>query len=247
MKKNRLLCVILAVFALVTLASLSVSGSLNQSQTDSDEALPRGKWTVSANPYFGADYKSLPVVVVSVTSDSAKGLKITKVGVYNRSSKPITAVRFGWYLTTRQDTHTILKQGQSPLIMPSGGLPMNVEREIEFPIVSFGRVARSLVGSGELKGDFRIQVVANEIQYEDGSTWTREEAGSVAFSKANYRASLTPAAQGSGSCAHQTCAAYAENGSVRYYYCVRSLDINQFCENHNTYCTNRICGGPVEL
>ncbi|HEX8139905.1 MAG TPA: hypothetical protein VF544_20260 [Pyrinomonadaceae bacterium] len=102
-------------------------------------------------------------------------MRITKVALFNRSSKPVESLKLGWYLTTARDKNTVLKHGQTPFITPSGGLPLNVEREIEFNVFSFGKVARLLAKNGALNGDFRVQVVVDEIRYEDGSTWTREE------------------------------------------------------------------------
>lgn len=174
MAHRKLTHIPLTLFVL-TLILLIAGGSQSRGQVDPDEQLPPGKWTLSANPYFGSGYRTLPVVVVSVTSDSARGLRVTKVGLSNRSSKPITAVSLSWYLTTADDTKTILKQGQTPLITPSGGLPEGAEREIEFPVFSFAKVARTLVRNGELNGNFRVQVAVREVQYEDGSSWTRDE------------------------------------------------------------------------
>jgi hypothetical protein len=244
MTRKRILTIPLAAFALLICASLLPGNNTIQGQADADEQFPSGKWMFSAHPYFGSDWKSLPVVVMAVTSDLTKGIRVTKVGLFNRSSKQVESVRLGWYLTTAQDKTTILKHGQTPFITPSGGLPLNIEREIEFNVFSFGKVARLLAKDGMLNGEFRVQVVVDEIRYEDGSMWSRQEATSII--DASHHGTAKPATQNPGSCPFQLCqAAVTQDGHVRYYYCSTSQDIAESCENHVTYCINRVCGGPV--
>jgi hypothetical protein len=244
MTKKRILTITLAAFALLLCASLLPGHNTIQGQADVAEQFPSGKWMLSTLPYFGSDWKSLPVVVTAVTSDLTKGIRVTKVGLFNRSSKQVESVRLGWYLTTAQDTNTVLKHGQTPFITPSGSLPLNVEREIEFNVFSFGRVARLITKNGVLNGEFRVQIVVDDIRYEDGTTWTREAASSII--DASHHGSAKPATQNPGSCPFQLCqSAVTQNGTVRYYYCASSQEIAESCENHVTYCINRVCGGPT--
>ncbi len=47
------------------------------------------------------------------------------------------------------------------------------EREVEYPVVSFGSIYQSLLKDGKLTGRFVIEVAVSEILYADGSRWKR--------------------------------------------------------------------------
>jgi hypothetical protein len=219
--------------ALVLFSSLVASNGLSQSAKDQ---MPKGHWTLGTHAYMGPDQDSLPVFVYSVTSQ-LDGATITEVGFENRSSKVVAAVKLGWYLTTELDRDTILQQGQTPLLGFRGGFAADTKRALRFPVVSFAKVYKPLLRGGVLKGNYRIEVVADEVRYDDGSSWTRTEKrqtslATLKFVKTANRYAHAPAQAG---CAKQQC-----QNMGGYYRCTGS-PAAEYCTNKNTSCTNTIC------
>jgi hypothetical protein len=161
----------LIIVLLVTLGASLVISSSNQakSQEKAQTNLPVGEWSFSAGPYQGEGYDTRDVVVTSVTTDSRKGLAITKVGLKNQSGKPVSAVKLHWILFREQDRHSVLAQGDTPLIALSGGIPANEKRTLEHIVTSFGKISRPFQNDGALYGSFRLEVEVTEIQYDDVS------------------------------------------------------------------------------
>lgn len=159
------------ILAFVLFGSLMASNSLGQSTKDQ---LPKGGWTLGTHAYMGPDRDSLPVFVYSVTSQ-LDGATITEAGFENRSSRSVAAVKLGWYLTTELDRDVILQQGQTPLLGFRGGFVADTRRVLKFPVVSFAAVHKPLLREGLLKGNYRIEVVVDEVRYNDGSSWMRTE------------------------------------------------------------------------
>jgi hypothetical protein len=158
-------------FFLAVLVILSFVGDRSRGQAKSDaDKLPDGNWTFSVNPYMGPGYASRPVVVTGTVSDLSG--TATSVMLMNNSSKTVSAVKVEWYFTTEQDRATVLQQGQTPLIAPSGSLPPDKYRQIYFPIANFYKLSRPLVKKNTLEGDFRLDITVAEVQYADGTTWT---------------------------------------------------------------------------
>lgn len=158
-------------FFLAAVVSLFVASAQSKGQTqNAADKLPDGNWTFSVNPYMGPGYASKPVVVTGTVSDLSG--TATSVMLMNNSSKTVSAVKLEWYFTTEQDRATILQQGQTPLIAPSGSIPPDKYRQIYFPITNFYKLSRPLVKKNALEGDFRLDIAVAEVQYEDGSTWT---------------------------------------------------------------------------
>lgn len=115
-------------------------------------------------------YDSSPVMVTSTISD----LSGTVIGVMlkNNSESLVSAVKLGWSFSTGQAVANSLKQGETPLIAPSGTLSPGKYKELIFPIVNFAEVAAPFVRKGSLDGDYLIEVRVTEVQFEDGTIWT---------------------------------------------------------------------------
>ena len=97
---------------------------------------------------------------------------MTRIGLVNRSSKEITAVRFKWYVYRKESPKRILKEGETPEI-GVGQFAAGTEREVEYPIVYFGRILQSLADKGRLSGEFVGGTGGGAIRYADGSAWKR--------------------------------------------------------------------------
>jgi hypothetical protein len=122
------------------------------------------------------------VRVIGVKSEGDKGL--TRVELRNRSSKGVTAVRIGWYVSTENGPGTILAQGKTPLL--SASLHANESVRLSVPPVSLAKILKPAVRSNTLRGDFNVQVAVTEIVYEDGSTWKFSQPANVAQIKVQY-------------------------------------------------------------
>lgn len=180
----------LTILTLVA-ALLGISGSgKGQSKGNVSDELPGGNWTLSTHPYMGPGYNSRPVMVTAVVSN-LKGTA-TRVMLENNSSKTVSAVKLEWHLMEEQDRSTVLQQGQTPFVTPSGTLPPGKSRELKFPIVSFAKIHQPLMKNNVLAGDYRIEIAVAEIQYEDGSTWTASKGKSNSVIAENAHALRAP-------------------------------------------------------
>lgn len=176
--RRSVLRTITAIPSLAILLLFLAGDSAIKGQVDGKTDLPPGDWSFSAHPYFGLGYDSRPVVVTSVTSDASKGLSITKVKIRNMSVLSVSAVKLGWILFDNKDREgaNVLQQEQTPLITPSGGLAPNQSLDLDYPVVSFAKICKSMLNRGRLYGAFRIEVLVTEITYADGSNWIGQYA-----------------------------------------------------------------------
>ena len=230
--KNRIVTPIL-VFVLSLFAIAAMKGKQAQNGTNADEAMPPGDWTLVSQPYQGTDLDAMPVIVNSVTS-GIDGLAVKYVGIWNRSPKPVTAVKLSWVLRTEQDPNTILERGQTPPIKFRKGLPAGKQQALRYAVVSFLKIHKPLLKRGVLKGNYALDVAVSEVSYEDGSSWTRGETRKIDFVKtvAGMRSTSVQ------TCPKQQCGLTTGGTS---YTCQASFD-NQYCTNKLTSCTNTICG-----
>ncbi|HEX8774397.1 MAG TPA: hypothetical protein VF735_12535 [Pyrinomonadaceae bacterium] len=140
--------------------------------------LPPGKWTLNTYPDLAAYSKPIPVVVSSVTSDSPRGGAVTRVGLLNRSTKTVTAIKLSWSLSTEDAPERILLQDETTLITLPEALQGRGKRKLDFttiPLVTFAKIHKPFLKADVLNGKFRIDVVVSEAVYEDGSVWKRSE------------------------------------------------------------------------
>lgn len=237
--RRSVLRTITAIPSLAILLLFLAGDSAIKGQVDGKTDLPPGDWSFSAHPYFGLGYDSRPVVVTSVTSDASKGLSITKVKIRNMSVLSVSAVKLGWILFDNKDREgaNVLQQEQTPLITPSGGLAPNQSLDLDYPVVSFAKICKSMLNRGRLYGAFRIEVLVTEITYADGSNWIGQYAlekkplQTVAF----RRNTLLQA------CPMQMCEFYTDPKRGDGYRCKASGSM-EYCRNYQTYCENHLCG-----
>jgi hypothetical protein len=165
------------MIALTLLAGITMAAQAQQGAGDAPQ-LPRGKWSVSMGPYMNPGYESLPIRVVSVTSEIEGGLRVSQVAVENRTSQKLTAVKLAWYLSTTETPEVILRQGETRLLELPPGIQSNETRDILFSVVSFAKVYKPLLKGGVLSGKYRIQIAVSDARFDDGSSWTLASARS---------------------------------------------------------------------
>lgn len=161
----------LLVLAISCVAPLSYSAA--QSTQDGKVKFPPGKWTLQHPVISRLGLADAPLKITSVTGDVKNGGTIAAVRLKNNSGKAVSAVKFSWYLFRDQEPQKILRKGESPVIGVAS-LASGSNRDVDYPIVSFGNIYKPLVKDGKLTGDFVIEVAVSEILYEDGSRWERE-------------------------------------------------------------------------
>jgi hypothetical protein len=192
--------------------------------------LPRGSWTFSAGPQKGIAYKSVPVDVFKVSTKASEGLTVGSVSLHNRSLQDVKEVKLHWYLKEKSQKN-ILAEGDTgffDVTLPAGGrLP------IDYPIVSFEKLSKTLVKDGVLSGDYRIEVVVAALSFADGSKWTSSNPGPVRLAHAF---SLAP----DPGCQNQGC---VWNGAEGSYVC--GANDGSFCSvgSQGQSCTESRCPG----
>lgn len=245
MKKG--ICVlILVLFGVSTFNVVNSSGEVFSEQ----HGLPSGKWSFSAHPFTGKGYESRPVVVTSVKIES-RSLSVTAVRIRNISSKAVNTVRFAWYLSNEKDNNVVLKQGETPVTYVDYGLAAGEAKTIKLPIVSFVDIYQPLLRNNQLDGDYRVDIAAVEVVFDDQSKWTPNQE--VTILKRTGGAMMLKIASGSGRplevtplqpgpCVHQKCK-FVE-GPPDTYRCEGSEN-EEYCTNCFTSCCNTLCIDPT--
>ena len=213
----------------ITLFCLALAFGYVRNNAENNKQLPRHCWTVGFIPYHAEGFDSVPVRVTSVTSKGTKGL--TNVELRNRTEKTVTAIKIGWYVSNQNQPGTILTKGESPLLGIPNNLNANETAELNLPPVSLAKIMKPVVKGNKLKGNFSVQVVVTEINYEDGTNWKFTQPHNVARVTVNYAHAMPQ-------CANQTC---QYNPSIGAYQCVGAE--GQLCTNKGDECTSTTCGG----
>ena len=209
-------------------ACLGVATGLESTKNVQGDQLPPGDWTVGFHLYQAEGFDSLPVRVTGITSQGNTGL--TKVALRNRSLKPVTAVKIGWYVSTEDGPGTILAKGESPLLALPQTLQANESLQLSLPPVSLAKILRPVVKGNSLRGDFSIQVAVTEVVYQGGLTWKFSQPDNVTQIKMQY---AHPRPPGCG----YSCRWIAESGS---YACVAdSQDVR--CGSMGDMCVTEAC------
>jgi len=236
---------IIALLVMLGAALIINSSYQAKSQRKAQTNLPTGEWSFSAGPYQGYGYKTQDVVVTSVTTDSQKGLTITKVGLKNRSGKPVSSLKLHWALFREQDKDSVLAEGDTSLIPLSDDIPADGKRILEYPVVSFWKISRPLQTDGALYGSFRLELRVTEIQYDEMSAVRRvhDFAKSFADGRVYGKISAAPKAAYMEACAKQKCKFITGAGGDGYT--CESSSNNEYCTNNTTTCTDTLCGNEM--
>jgi hypothetical protein len=162
----------LLVSTAICLALGAPSPGLCQDKGPANVKFPPGDWSLTHPAISRIGLADAPAKIVSTTGDVKYGGTITKIGLVNHSSKRINAVKFRWYLFREESPKEIVRKGETPEI-GLGEFASGTEREVEYPVVSFGSVYEPLVKNGKLMGRFVIETAVSEILYADGTRWKR--------------------------------------------------------------------------
>jgi hypothetical protein len=188
MKTKAALTLILGAVIALTVVKFIPHRAIAQSQApqsiETQTPLPGGDWSLSIGVYTGADAASFPVNVYSVTSDAPKGLVVTNIKVLNKSRKTLAGMKFRWMIFDTRDMKTALLEGQSDLV--SVALNPEERKSLNFRVgkapFSFAKIHKPLLQYGALNGSFRAVILADEVFYEDGSTWKwKRESASISY------------------------------------------------------------------
>jgi hypothetical protein len=239
MKKRLALCIFGKALALASLTLLTFGAALAQKQSSGI--------SLSSLPYMEKGYKSLPVLVTSVTNDLKRGT-IAIVAVKNNSSKDVDKLKLAWYLSTEEEPHVILQRGETPWLRIPDGIESGKTDWLEFDLVSFSAFEQSLVtNAAETK--YLIRVGVSAVRYNDSATETllaaqgRKELPKVKHIKATF--SKEAATAQTNYCPNQRCEIVYEPGPPPRPIGHTCSDAGgTACQNttNGQSCTNSICG-----
>lgn len=216
---------------LIVFTGLAGAGIVVKSQANADR-VPPGKWTFSAGPYFGSDYESIPVDVFRVTTNAAKGLTITSVGLHNKDTRNVTGVRMRWYLKDKDQNGRVLLEGETPLIEVS--VSAGKGKILDYPVVSFAGIHKSLMKNGSLSGNFRLEIAVFEVHYADQTAWAKGQISRLMFKKAAYSVGSTFGCQGQG-------CSYNGTPGVESYQCGSNVGTTCVPSTNGQSCTESRC------
>ncbi|MCS7080024.1 MAG: hypothetical protein NZ585_08235 [Chloracidobacterium sp.] len=188
-------------------------------------------------------------IQVSAVASEARPFRATLVQTRNATQRRMQDLRLAWFLIEADGDKRVLAAGQcvakrlprEVAQVARKGKPADVEtvagrRDYGLPLGSLLEAARRSQASQVL-----LILAAEEVKFEDGETWRRAVAPeSVVASVGDASVGDQPARQAYVYCPNQTCQArYDSQGNALGYECVGAR--GQLCENHGTFCINRIC------
>lgn len=235
-------------------AFLGQSKAMTQNNNDkvednkqqAQQTLPRGKWGVSAVPFTGPGFNSVPVMLSSVASTNKidKGPSVAGFKMLNLSNKTVNSVKVAWTLKNEKDPNKILLQGNTPVIqLGDKQMQSGAYASIAFPVVSFVEIHKPLLVNGELNGDFEIVLSVSEVEFADGSSWSSKakEDTKAIVQHVSYKAPVVPLAitpfVATAACDKTKC--HMAGGGVNE--CINTNE-SLSCNNCITDCCNTVCG-----
>lgn len=125
-----------------------------------------------------------PVKIVGL----GDGLFMSTVEVKNVSAKEVKAIKLNWYLFSDPNSTREAKKGQTKLIN-LGRLGISDSKTVESQIPEFDKMFAGLAKDGYIGGKYFLDATVGEVEYLDGTKWTRE-ASPLPDKSSNQRPSL---------------------------------------------------------
>jgi hypothetical protein len=164
--KRRILFSILALACALTLDASPAVAQTSQCQR------PQQNWGLAFLRYhhWRAGYESLPLQVVNVSGGRlgpCEKFKILVTGLNNRSPKAVKSVKFNWYIFNAKDLNKVVATEQTALVEVN--LAPHEQRDSDILIVNLDDIP--LLRDENPGEEFRLEVAATEVHYDDGSVW----------------------------------------------------------------------------
>src|SRR3982751_5298592 len=151
-----------------------------QARTSIEERGPDGQWSGAFIPDLRRNATNSPVVVASTRTLSGNGqvrnLQLTHVTLKNYSSKTVIGVQLKWFIATRAERSKEVAPAQYTGLFETYLLPQE-QKEFETPIIVFSEAVKPLIKDGSLEGQFVVQVMAYDVEFEDGTSWDEDWNG----------------------------------------------------------------------
>ncbi len=160
---------ILALACVLALAASPAEAQTNPCQPTQPSA---HNWRLAFMRYhhWRAGYESLPLEIVNVSGGKlgpCEKFKILVTTLNNRSPKAVKAVKFNWYLFNINDLDKVVATEQTAPVEIN--LAPHARRAFDILIVNLDDIP--LLRDENPNEEFRLEVAATEIHYEDGSVW----------------------------------------------------------------------------
>ena len=157
-----------------------------QKRTRSDETAefikdgpqgPRGLWSVAARPDPAQlSDLNMPVILVSTQSMAGQGkwanVIVSRGAFQNKSAKAVKNIQLRWVLRSIYNSSEFL-QGSTPMFEMQLFAASTKQKKI--PFVNFAKIARPLFKSGQLNGEYLLELSVEAVRFEDGETWKQEQ------------------------------------------------------------------------
>lgn len=165
------------VCALFFVSQKSLMQKQEIKEAQADDSLPEGNWSVSFGAYLRDDYRNSPVFIVAVSNRDAA---VTNFDVFNNSSKDVKGFRVKWLVYGDENRQKVLKEGETPFIKFFDKLTPGKGGKVKYSATSIRKFYASFVENGRLDKDFQVELMIDEVKFEDGSTWK------IGDGKSNY-------------------------------------------------------------
>jgi hypothetical protein len=151
-----------------------------EQRTTMTENGPTGRWSASFIPDLVRDSSNSPVIVIATRTlmgnKELRNLQLTHVTLRNYSAKTVLGVQLKWFVTTTLARSKPVAAAQYTGLLEAYLAPGET-KEVESSVIIFSKAVKSLINFGNLDGQFVIQVMTYQVEFEDGSSWNADWGG----------------------------------------------------------------------
>ena len=141
---------------------------------------PSGRWSGAFVPDLERNSANSPVVLTATRTlmgnSQLRNLQLTHVTLKNYSHKTVLGLQFKWFVTTAAERSKLVAPAQYTGLVEAYLLPGEM-KQVESPVIVFSNAVQSLVKSGNLEGQYVVQVMTYQVEFEDGSSWNADWGG----------------------------------------------------------------------
>ncbi|HYW70810.1 MAG TPA: hypothetical protein VE961_07240 [Pyrinomonadaceae bacterium] len=113
----------------------------------------------------------LKLAAAPVEISIGDGMFMSSVKVENAAQKEVQSLKLVWYLFDDETSTKEVKKGETKSIKLT--LPPGESKMIDSKIPSFDNLFKSVAHDGYIGGKWFLEVVVAEVEYRDGTKWTR--------------------------------------------------------------------------
>ena len=169
------------LFTLMLTASASFQTHAQQTEKPKEKECQLNFWDFTYPLMSFLGLADAPAKIISTSAGARTGVMLAGVDLKNLSGKPITAVKFQWFLYRVDKINEILTPRENPNIITQGETTsIKIDEcqpeekcSVDYSIVWCKDIYKAFAEDNS-EGEPVIEAAVSEILYNDGSVWKRK-------------------------------------------------------------------------